>query len=88
MTSIVPTHPTLAARSLSRLVLAVLVALLLTTSAADAALTTNACLVSTSVSASTVSPVSEAVRPAVGGIYALSPNSLATVAIGRNNRRG
>ena len=45
MTRIVPTHPTLAVRALSRLVLAVLVALLLTASAADAALTTSACLV-------------------------------------------
>jgi hypothetical protein len=45
MAHIVQQHPTLAARSLSRLVLAVLVALLLATSAADAALTTSACLV-------------------------------------------
>jgi len=46
MTRIVQQHPTLAAHSLSRLVLAVLVALLLGTNAADAALTTGACLVS------------------------------------------
>jgi len=44
MTRIVQQHPTLAARSLSRLVLAV-VALLLAASVADAALTTGACLV-------------------------------------------
>jgi len=45
MTRLIQQHPTLAAHSLSRLVLAVLVALLLTASAADAALTTSACLV-------------------------------------------
>jgi hypothetical protein len=44
MPRIIQQHLTLAARSLSRLVLAVLVALLLTTSVADAALTTGACL--------------------------------------------
>jgi len=44
MTRIIQQHPTLAACSLSRLVLAVLVALLLATSVADAALTTGACL--------------------------------------------
>ena len=43
MTRIVPQHPTRAARSLSRLVLAV-VALLLAASVADAALTTGTCL--------------------------------------------
>ena len=46
MTRIVQPHPTLAARSLSRLVLVALVALLLAASVADAALTTSACLVS------------------------------------------
>jgi hypothetical protein len=45
MTCIVQQHPTRAARSLPRLVLAV-VALLLAASVADAALTTSACLVS------------------------------------------
>ena len=45
MTCIVQQHPTRAARLLPRLVLAVLVALLLAASVADAALTTNACLV-------------------------------------------
>jgi len=45
MTRLIQQHPTLAARSLSRLVLAMLVALLLTASLADAALTTSACLV-------------------------------------------
>jgi hypothetical protein len=44
MRRIIQQHPTLAARSLPRLVLAMLVALLLTTSVADAALTTGACL--------------------------------------------
>jgi hypothetical protein len=44
MTRIIQKHPRLATRSLSRLVFAVLVALLLATSAADAALTTGACL--------------------------------------------
>ena len=44
MTRIIQQHPILAARSLPRFVLAVLVALLLATSAADAALTTGACL--------------------------------------------
>jgi hypothetical protein len=45
MTRIIQQYPTLAARSLPRLVLAVLVALLLAASVADAALTTSACLV-------------------------------------------
>jgi len=44
MTRLVQQHPTLAARFLPRLVLVVLVALLLAASAADAALTTGACL--------------------------------------------
>jgi len=44
MTRIVQQYPTRAARLLPRLVLAVLVALLLATSAADAALTTGKCL--------------------------------------------
>jgi hypothetical protein len=45
MTRLIQQHPTLAARLLPRLVMATLVALLLTASVADAALTTGACLV-------------------------------------------
>ena len=45
MTRLIQQHPPLAARSLSRLAFAVLVALLLAASTADAALTTSACLV-------------------------------------------
>jgi len=53
MTRLIQRHPTLATRSLSRLVLAV-VALLLTASEADAALTTSACLAQKRVAWSTL----------------------------------
>ena len=54
MTRIVQQHPTLAACFLPRLVVAVLVVLLLATSAADAALTTGACLAQKRVAWSTL----------------------------------
>jgi hypothetical protein len=54
MTRIVQQYPTPATRSLARLTRAVLVALLFTTSAADAALTTGACLAQKRVAWSTL----------------------------------